>query len=227
LLLFSFFCCFYREEGEEVNELPYVRISKRHDSSKKNRAPRGSLQNAVICEVNPDRLTATKRIINAYNSGDIEAIKDIIYECTVGLCEIYFSSLTHVFIGKAALFSLWVSLFEAFPNGIFRTSDSVINENKQVYTKFLFNGTKIFPLLIDGVPVELLQSHGLLSSAEDPSIVVQSASVIADRTRPMFNTAELLETDDIPEMIFEGRIILQMNELCQIKRFDFSWSRKL
>jgi hypothetical protein len=42
----------------------------------------------------------------------------------------------------------------------------------------------------------------------------------------MFNTAELLETDDIPEMIFEGRIILQMNEHCQIKKFDFSWSRK-
>jgi hypothetical protein len=128
-----------------------------------------------------------------------------------------------VFIGKAALYSLWVSLFEAFPNGVFRTSDSVINENKQVNTKFLFTGTKIFPLLIDGMPVELLQSEDL----PEPSIVVQSASVVADRSRPMYNTAELLETDDIPEMTFEGRIILQMNEHCQIKKFDFSWSRKV
>lgn len=177
----------------------------------------------MINEVSPERLTSTKRIINAYNAGDIEGIKEIIYDATVALCEIYFSSLTHVFIGKAALYSLWVSLFEAFPNGVFRTSDSVINENKQVYTKFVFSGTKIFPLLIDGMPVELLQSHNLA----EPSIVVQSASVVADRSRPMFNTAELLETDDIPEMIFEGRIILQMNESCQIKKFDFSWSRKM
>lgn len=209
--------------GEETNQLPYVRISKRQIRAKSNTRLPDPLQVAMINEVSPDRLIATKRIINAYNAGDIEGIKGIIYDATVSLCEIYFSSLTHVFIGKAALYSLWVSLFEAFPNGVFRTSDSVINENKQVYTKFLFSGTKIFPLLIDGMPVELVSSQGI---AQEPSIVVQSASVVADRTRPMFNTAELLETDDIPEMIFEGRIILQMNESCQIKKFDFSWARK-
>lgn len=210
------------EVGEEVNQLPYVRVSKRHVRSKDVRKP-DPLQVAMINEVAPERLTATKRIINAYNAGDIEGIKGIIYDSTVALCEIYFSSLTHVFIGKAALYSLWVSLFDAFPNGVFRTSDSVINENKQVYTKFLFTGTKIFPLLIDGMPVELLQGQG----ASQQSVVVQSASVVADHSRPMYNTAELLETDDIPEMTFEGRIILQMNEQCQIKKFDFSWSRKV
>lgn len=171
----------------------------------------------MINDVSPERLTATKRIINAYNAGDIEGIKSIVYESTVVLCEIYFSSLAHVFIGKSALYSLWVSLFEAFPNGVFRTSDSVIDEHKQVHTKFLFSGTKIFPLLIDGTPVEGVSD----------SIVVQSSSVVADHTRPMYNTAELLETDTIPEMVFEGRIILQMNEQCQIKKFDFSWSRKM
>lgn len=205
-----------------MNLLPYVRVSKRKVRIENIPRLPDPLRVAKINEVSPERLVATKRIINAYNAGDIEGIKDIIYDASVTLCEIYFSSLTHVFIGKAALYSLWESLFEAFPNGVFRTSDTVINENKQVHTKFLFTGTKIFPLLIDGMPVEALQTHG---NAE-PSIVVQSASVVADLTRPIFNTAELLETDDIPEMIFEGRIILQLNENCQIKKFDFSWSRK-
>ena len=205
-----------------MNELPYVRISKRQVRAKSNIRPPDQLQIAIIHEISTERLTSTKRIINAYNAGDIEGIKGIIYDATVPLCEVYFSSLTHVFIGKAALYSLWVSLFEAFPNGVFRTSDSVINEYKQVYTKFIFSGTKIFPLLIDGMPVELLQAQG-----GEQSIVVQSASVVVDRSRPMFNTAELLETDDIPEMIFEGRIILQMNESCHIKKFDFSWCRKV
>lgn len=207
---------FCREIGEEVNQLPYVRVSKRQFRSKMPPRRPDPLEVAKIHDVSPERLTATKRIINAYNAGDIEGIREIIYESTVVMCEVYFSSLAHVFIGKEALFSLWESLFEAFPNGVFRTSDSVINEHKQVHTRFLFSGTKIFPLLIDGMPVEGVSD----------SIVVQSSSVVADRTRPMFNTAELLETDDIPEMIFEGRIILQMNEHCQIKKFDFSWSRK-
>lgn len=178
----------------------------------------------MIREICPERLTASKRIINAFNSGDIEGIKDIIFDSTVVLCEVYFSSLSHVFIGKLALYSLWVSLFEAFPNGIFRTSDTVINENKQVQTNFIFSGTKIFPLLIDGMPRELLQGDS--SEALEKSMVVQSTSVVADRSRPLFNTAKLLETDVIPDMIFEGRIILQMNEHCEIKKFDFSWCRK-
>jgi predicted ester cyclase len=196
--------------------LPYARVSKRQVRVRAQHVPPDSLQIAMINDVAPERLTAAKRIINAYNAGDIEGIKTIIYDSTIPMCEVYFSSLSHVFVGKAALYSLWVSLFEAFPNGVFRTSDSVIDEHKQVHTRFLFTGTKIFPLLIDGTPVEGMAD----------SIVVQSSSVVADHSRPMYNTAELLETDDIPDMVFEGRIIVQMNEQCQIKKFDFSWSKK-
>jgi hypothetical protein len=206
---------------------------------------------AAVKEISPDRLLATKRIITAFNSGDVELLRDIIYEATVDSCEVYFSSLKHVFIGKSALFSLWISLFEAFPNGIFRTSDSVINEKKQVFTSFLFFGTKIFPLLIDGMPLELLSSTHALSpgasadsssssgvhaanssaaassSSSSSQYIVQSASVVADRNRPLYTTSELLEMDRVPEMIFEGRIVLHMNEYCKIKRFDFAWTRKV
>ena len=211
-----------------MNELPYVRETRRLlPAVKKQRLieekEKNPLKSVVMQEVNSERLTATKRIINAYNAGDIESIRDIIYDSTVDMCEIYFSSLQHVFLGKTALFSLWVSLFEAFPNGIFRTSDSVINENKQVFTSFLFFGTKIFPLLIDGMPVELLSAHGI---PEAEIKAIDSSSVVVDRSKPIYKTAELLETEDIPEMIFEGRIILQMNEKCEIQKFDFSWARQ-
>lgn len=181
------------------------------------------LETLAIREVSPDRLLATKRIVNAFNAGDIESIRDIVYESTLDLCEVYFSNLHHVFIGRAALFSLWASLFEAFPNGIFRTSDSVINEKKQVYTSFLFFGTKIFPLLVDGMPLEVLASDRPI----DPQYIMQTASVKVDRNQPLFTTAELLEVENIPEMVFEGRIVLHMNEHCHIRKFDFAWNRKI
>lgn len=99
----------------------------------------------------------------------------------------------------------------------------MINEKKQVYTSFLFFGTKIFPLLIDGMPLELLATAGTIN----PQYLVHTASVIVDRNRPMFTTAELLEADSIPEMVFEGRIVLHMNEQCRIRKFDFAWHRKI
>jgi hypothetical protein len=262
-LKFYFFKLF-SEDGEEIDQLPYVRLSRRIHPHIDNHYKNNDIAHtAAVKEISPDRLLATKRIITAFNSGDVELLRDIIYEATVDSCEVYFSSLKHVFIGKSALFSLWISLFEAFPNGIFRTSDSVINEKKQVFTSFLFFGTKIFPLLIDGMPLELLSSHSLpsvamaaaasssstvntsdsitsggvpsasssstssSSSAPSSQYIVQSASVVADRNRPLYTTSELLEMDRVPEMIFEGRIVLHMNEYCKIKRFDFAWTRKV
>jgi hypothetical protein len=223
------------------------------------------IESMAIREITPDRLLATKRIITAFNSGDIEGIRDIIYESTTEHVDVYFSNLTHnVFIGKSALFSLWSSLFEAFPNGIFRTSDSVINEKKQVFTSFLFFGTKIFPLLIDGMPLELLTmssssaikpvqlehqnqlQNSLFSSlsatSRNPASSLNAntslsynggsssgsvATVKVDRHRPIYTTAELLEAESIPEMVFEGRIVLHMNEHCRIRKFDFVWNRKM
>lgn len=231
------------EEGEEVNELPYVRPNNRQAGAQKNAkgkpketketketkekdSKESKEMNALsqiinIQEISPDRLLSAKKIINAYNSGDIEMIKDIIHYSAVDFCEVCFSSLKHLFIGRVALFSLWVSLFEAFPNGVFRTSDSVINEKKQVYTSFLFFGTKIFPLLIDGIPFEFLSSQ-----MSESQYIGQSASVVIDRERPIYTTAQLLAMERPPEMIFEGYIVLHMNEFCRIKRFDFSWVRK-
>jgi hypothetical protein len=218
----------FSEEGEDNSCLPYVRLSRRNHprtlhGTTGNMSEAEMIESMAIREVSADRLLATKRIINAFNAGDIETIHDIINDCAFDTCEVYFSNLQHVFIGKIALFSLWASLFDAFPNGIFRTSDSVINEKKQVFTSFLFFGTKIFPLLIDGMPLEALATTKPL----DPQSLVQTASVKVDRSRPMFTTTELLEVENIPEMVFEGRIVLHLNEQCRIRKFDFAWNRKM
>eukprot|EP00981_Chlorochromonas_danica_P006578 scaffold1435_cov162-Ochromonas_danica.AAC.12 len=63
------------------------------------------------------------------------------------------------------------------------------------------------------MPLELLATAGTIN----PQYLVHTASVIVDRNRPMYTTAELLETDTIPEMVFEGRIVLHMNEHCRIR----------
>lgn len=216
-------CAYYSDEAEDLSPLPYVRLSRRSHRSNCNMTEADMIESLAIREIAPDRLLATKRIITSFNSGDIESIHDIIHDATLDTCEVYFSNLQHVFVGKSALFSLWSSLFDAFPNGIFRTSDSVINEKKQVFTSFLFFGTKIFPLLIDGMPLEALTS----TKPFDPSSMIQTASVKVDRAKPMFTTSELLEAETIPEMVFEGRIVLHMNEHCKIRKFDFAWNRKM
>lgn len=211
------------DDGDDATPLPYVRLSRRSiKGSTTHLTEADMLETMAIREVSPDRLLATKRIVTSFNAGDIEAIRDIIYDATLDSCEVVFSNMQHVFVGKSALFSLWASLFEAFPNGIFRTSDSVINEKKQVYTSFLFFGTKIFPLLIDGMPLELLATTKPVDLQQTPA----KASVIVDRSRPIFTTAELLEAEHIPEMVFEGRIVLHLNEQCRIRKFDFAWNRK-
>lgn len=216
------------------------------------------LETMAIHEVSPDRLLATKRIVTAFNAGDIDSIKEIVFDASVEVCDVRFSNIQQAFVGKAALFSLWAALFEAFPNGIFRTSDSVINEKKQVNTSFLFFGTKIFPLLIDGTSIEIVANNSNsnidsssnynsnYSSSSSSSIdstsfsslsktafgaalaasAANRGSVVVDRERPMFTTAELLEVEHIPEMVFEGRIVLHLNETCKIRKFDFLWNRK-
>lgn len=91
----------HREEGEEVNPLPYVRLSRR--TFRGGSAPLSEadmLETMAIREVSPDRLLATKRIVNAFNAGDVEAIHEIVFDAALDSCEVCFSNLQHVFIGE-------------------------------------------------------------------------------------------------------------------------------
>lgn len=179
----------------------------------------------------------TSVVLDSYNSGDIDEIDRLIREDCLEGCQIFFSSLHHVFIGKAALFSLWAALSEAFPNGIFRIISSVLSNTdnlKRLHTNFAFIGTKIFPLLIDGVPVELQPNNSSFFSASEGAksfllsdpIAIPSATVVIDHTRPYFQSSMLLEGTVIPDMVFEGTIVLLLTEDLKVQQFDFSWFRK-
>lgn len=171
-------------------------------------------------DINGQSITA--KIIASFNAGDIDKIENIITTQSIPLCEVYFSALNHVLIGRRAFFSLWSSILEAFPNGIFRPSPTIINEHQKYLTNFLFFGTKIYPLLIDGVPVELQHS-----SARLEPVAITSASFVVDTSRILFSSAELEAIEEMPEMFFEGYLILEMNEDNMIRKFEFSWSRKM
>lgn len=170
-------------------------------------------------DINGQSITAT--IIASFNAGDIDEIDNIITSQSIPLCEVYFSTLNHVLIGRSAFFSLWSAILVAFPNGIFRPSPTIVNENQKYLTNFLFFGTKIYPLLIDGVPVELQHS-----SARLEPVAINSASFVVDTSRILFSSSELEETEEIPEMLFEGFLIIDMNEDNKIRKVEFSWSRK-
>ena len=182
-----------------------------------------SLSNLVKAEFQNDinGRSITAKIIASFNAGDIEEIDNIITTQSIPLCEVYFSTLNHILIGRSAFFSLWSAIFTAFPNGIFRPSPTIIKEHEKYLTNFLFFGTKIYPLLIDGVPVELQHS-----SARLEPVAITSASIVVDTSRILFSSSELEETEEIPEMLFEGYLIIEMNEDNKIRKFEFSWSRK-
>ena len=154
------------------------------------------LHDNLVCFIHispPSNVTTlpqvARRIVNAYNMGDLEAIENIIREAIVENCEIcvfpfryaadadadaadaaiyvpdqcdhhhtptrispspsstctphrYLPIFIHLpterthpisqrLRGRTALMSMWLTLVEAFPNGIFRLSDTTINEGNQ------------------------------------------------------------------------------------------------
>ena len=185
--------------------------------------PSNQTNNLVKAEFKNDLngQSITAKIIASFNAGDIDEINNIITSQSIPLCEVYFSTLNHVLIGRSAFFSLWSAILVAFPNGIFRPSSTIVNEHQKYLTNFLFFGTKIYPLLIDGVPVELQHS-----SARLEPVAINSASFVVDTSRILYSSSELEETEEIPEMLFEGFLILEINEDNKIRKVEFSWSRK-
>ena len=200
---------------ESSNQGASNNIISINSNNRRSTNPSNQTNNLVKAE------SITAKIIASFNAGDIDEIDDIITSQSLPLCEVYFSTLNHVLIGRSAFFSLWSAILVAFPNGIFRPSSTIVNEHKKYLTNFLFFGTKIYPLLIDGVPVELQHS-----SARLEPVAINSASFVVDTSRILYSSSELEETEEISEMLFEGFLILEMNEDNKIRKVEFSWSRK-
>lgn len=212
--------CESSNQGTSNNIISINSNNRRSANPSSNQTSSSNLVKAEFKnDINGQSITA--KIIASFNAGDVDDIDNIITSHSIPLCEVYFSTLNHVLIGRSAFFSLWSAILVAFPNGIFRPSSTIVNEHQKYLTNFLFFGTKIYPLLIDGVPVELQHS-----SARLEPVAIDSASFVVDTSRILFSSSELEETEEIPEMLFEGFLILEMNEDNKIRKVEFSWSRK-
>ena len=89
-------------------------------------------------------LLTSRRIIDSFNVGDLAEIQKIV-ENTVTLdCDVYVFPLNQRMRGRNALMDLWESMLEAFPDGVFRASDTTINDKGELTTRFIFTGAKQF-----------------------------------------------------------------------------------
>jgi hypothetical protein len=103
---------------------------------------------------------------------------------------------------------------------VLRAAKSTTDEEGKSSTTFRFYGTKIFPLVIDTLPFSLQPRTG-----PSPDDFMRSRSLVADLSRPIYDTAQLLTTAVLPDMVFEGVINLVLDDDDQIKIFEFSWTR--
>lgn len=88
--------------------------------------------------------------MSAFNDGDIELLLEITDEVALSNCIVDIKALNRRFIGIESLKSLWKALFEAFPDGNFRFSDTTVDHHLNLMTSFQFSGVKIFPIHIIG-----------------------------------------------------------------------------
>ena len=159
-----------------------------------------------------ESLVGTKRIITAFNSGDIDSLKEIAQEIATNDVEVYIPSVSCNVRGLEHLIAFWKALGEAYPNGIFSTSDTYIDEKRIVQTAFIFTGTKLFPLLLNGIPLD----------GEGECIEYSNKAIEIDQTKPTYTSEELMEIDSTPEMRLVGRIYLDLDLDCKVKKFTFN-----
>jgi predicted ester cyclase len=95
-------------------------------------------------------LLASRCIIDSYNIGDIAGIKKIITETMTMDCDVCVFPLNQRLKGTAALIDVWEAMLQAFPDGVFRASDTTINDKGELITRFVFSGAKQFNIVLGG-----------------------------------------------------------------------------
>ena len=93
-------------------------------------------------------LLISRRIIDLFNVGDVTGIQKIIEDAVTTDCDICILPLKQHLIGRAALIDAWESMLEAFPDGVFRVSDTTINDKGELTTRFIFSGARQFNIVL-------------------------------------------------------------------------------
>jgi hypothetical protein len=164
-----------REAGEELSSLPFVRPRKKPNESIKE----AKMKKKGVNIDDSSKLLAASRLMAAFNDGDIELVLEITDDVATANCIIDIKALNRRLFGIESLKSLWKSLFEAFPDGNFRYSDTSVDHHLNLLTSFQFSGVKIFPIrIVGGALIESTcnsQSKGS-SSRVTPSLSFDDAT---------------------------------------------------
>lgn len=89
-------------------------------------------------------LLASRRIIDKFNVGDLAGILSIIEDAATIDCDVCIFPLNQHVKGRLALVEVWEAMYEAFPDGVFRASDTTINDEGELTTRFIFSGARQF-----------------------------------------------------------------------------------
>ena len=98
--------------------------------------------------VSTRNLLASRRIIDTFNVGDVAGIQSIIEDTVTKDCDVCIFPLNKHIKGRETLVDLWESMLEAFPDGVFRASDTTINDRGELITRFVFSGARQFNIVL-------------------------------------------------------------------------------
>lgn len=170
-----------REPGEAEQDLPFRRPSlrvkggqhtaggggggekKQHVSHKRPK----EVKRHVRCI---EDLLLVKRLMDAFNEGSVVAIRALIESEISPTCEIHLLPLGIYLTGCGECIELMIALLDIFPNSYFCTSDTTIDDEGQVTTRFEFIGSKLFPFQVRGsvIPAAAPKTECEGSSMDDP-----------------------------------------------------------
>ena len=109
--------------------------------------PKPNLQRGLEKHTTPlitRNLLASRRIIDKFNVGDLAGILSIIEDAATIDCDVCIFPLNQHVKGRLALVEVWEAMYEAFPDGVFRASDTTINDEGELTTRFIFSGARQF-----------------------------------------------------------------------------------
>lgn len=90
-------------------------------------------------------------LMTSFNSGDMQQLCNYVSSCTSENCLLLTPSLFQELRGRTAVIHFWNLILEAFPDGLFTLSDTAVEENGFVSSKFTFSGTKVSSLPSDAM----------------------------------------------------------------------------
>lgn len=191
-----------------------------------------------------ERFNKLRRIVAAFNEGDINEVNSVISEVCSPKCVLITPSIFQELNGFFAITKLFTVLLEAFPDALMNTSDLQSEDYGVATCKFTFSGTKVF-----GLPTDVLFRQWRSSQDAQAQDVVPAKTTAAGSgarkanpqvdpmTLKMFDdliahnealksTAASAPTDDKenPAVKVSGHIFLVFDVNEKISRLVFVWN---